>query len=88
MTDLVRFTSGQHPMLYSRRAASVTSMRYSSPTQSNDDAGEVVATHYITVFEYRFDPASPPADLTSLPRESILNDTVWLVAFTQDSRAR
>ena len=56
--------------------------------QVRDDAGGVVATDDITVLEYRIDPGSLPADLASLPRDSVVDGTIWLVAFTQGDPGR
>jgi len=52
-----------------------------------DAAGTTVRTSYIAVLEYQIDPTSPPVDLASLPRGSLVNGKIWLVAFTQDSNA-
>ena len=52
-----------------------------------DEAGRVVPTRYVSVLEFRPDPAHLPRELATLPEGAFVGGSVWLAAFTQDSDA-
>ena len=55
--------------------------------QVRDEAGHVVPTRYVTVREHRPDPAHLPPELATFPKDALVGESVWLVAFTEDSDA-